>query len=481
MKVLIVDDEYFSRQGIEKFISDMNQSFKIFLAADGFEGMKIVREEKIDIVITDIRMPKLTGLEMVETLKKEGHSFEFIIISGYDDFSYAQKALKMGAVDFILKPVRPEEIVTSVNMLLEKTRQDRYFQQNYVERHLLRVLNGDEVNSDIINNFFSSRPLFLLVLEVNQNGDDTVWEKEDFILELKNALVEHSCLYVTPKPDRYAVLGSLSDNVQRAINDFIEKSPVSMTVVYSAPVKDGLVYTAYTNVNEWLESWLYLPTDVLVSTQPAAKKQFTQEELATMVRKLRLSIRGGYRTNMLKDSKKLFEFFSDTFTPYNTVTRTLISLRVFTREFLANGKFPPVNLPDPPLGKRYSLTTLEDSFNEFLTETSKVIASKMSDRQGAVNEALFYIENNYTQDISLNNIAKEVHLNPSYLSRKIKEYTNLGFSKYLLQLRMEKAIELLRQDYSIKEVAKAVGYNDYRQFSTQFKDYTGESPSRYRK
>lgn len=125
IKVVLVEDEELIRQGMkltmewEKFECQV-----IGEAADGEEGLKIIRKLKPDIVFTDIRMPKLSGLEMIEQLKEESPA-KFIILSGYDDFSYAKKAINLGAYGYLLKPIDDEEFEKILFNTVERIKEDR--------------------------------------------------------------------------------------------------------------------------------------------------------------------------------------------------------------------------------------------------------------------------------------------------------------------------------------------------------------------
>nr|WP_259678965.1 helix-turn-helix transcriptional regulator [Clostridium chauvoei] len=98
----------------------------------------------------------------------------------------------------------------------------------------------------------------------------------------------------------------------------------------------------------------------------------------------------------------------------------------------------------------------------------------------SIKRAIKFINNNFNKNISLKVVASSVYLNESYLSRELKQTLGMGFSEYIRKLRIEKAMELLKKGFSVSSVAKEVGYSDYRQFSTNFKKYTGDVPSNYK-
>lgn len=118
MKVVVVEDEALVRRGIVLTVGWAGVDCAVVgEAADGMEGLEVIRESQPDLVVTDIKMPRLDGLEMVRQLREEGNRAHVIILTAYSDFSYAQAALKLGAVDFLLKPFQDGELEEAVTRL----------------------------------------------------------------------------------------------------------------------------------------------------------------------------------------------------------------------------------------------------------------------------------------------------------------------------------------------------------------------------
>ncbi len=164
MKVLFVDDEPIITQGLRVLIDWENEGFEIAGSVqNGNEALKFLKKEPVDLVLTDIRMPECSGLELLETVKDQGISEAyFIIMSGYDDFSYAQQAIRAGCLDYILKPVDADEllkIVRKVRSLEEARKEDEerrnrmehaYLDRNMITRLIGTYDNGNPAKSVII-------------------------------------------------------------------------------------------------------------------------------------------------------------------------------------------------------------------------------------------------------------------------------------------------------------------------------------------
>ena len=161
LKVLLVDDEYFIVQGLLVLIDWKAEGYEVVAtAANGQEALEYLRENPVDLVITDVSMPGLSGLELLETVHREKISEAgFVILSGYSDFSYAQQALRDGCMDYLLKPVEREEllrILRRFNRLSEHAKQEQQdherFEEAYLARNVIALLVGkhDDFNLDYV-------------------------------------------------------------------------------------------------------------------------------------------------------------------------------------------------------------------------------------------------------------------------------------------------------------------------------------------
>lgn len=181
LKVLLVDDEPFIIQGLKVIIDCENEEFEIAgTASNGKEALQFLENENVDLVIADIRMPEMTGLELLETLRKDKKSdVYFVILSGYADFSYAQQAMQNDCTDYILKPVDKEMLLKVLNKVLvlknEKNQineDNKKMKQAYLARHLISLKQGkyDEVKISADGTVLCKDSLDKLLRTVEQNN-----------------------------------------------------------------------------------------------------------------------------------------------------------------------------------------------------------------------------------------------------------------------------------------------------------------------
>lgn len=163
LRVLLVDDEPFIVQGLSVLIDWNKEGYEIAAtAADGREALSYLRENKVDLIVADIRMPVMTGLELLETIRREGISDAyFVILSGYSDFEYAKQAIRYQCMDYVLKPVEKEElleILRKVDHMTADTRREeenqQKFEKAYLARNVMALLFGkyDRMNLEYVKN-----------------------------------------------------------------------------------------------------------------------------------------------------------------------------------------------------------------------------------------------------------------------------------------------------------------------------------------
>jgi two-component system, response regulator YesN len=143
--ILIVDDEPLTRNGIRRTLESWSAGrFRILCADCGAEALNLLTQETVNLLLTDIRMPEISGLEMVETLRKQGHPITVIAISGHPDFHYAQTAIQLGIVNYLLKPVAKQKLIDAVEqaLALEEQRERMESLERMVDRKLLSARSG---------------------------------------------------------------------------------------------------------------------------------------------------------------------------------------------------------------------------------------------------------------------------------------------------------------------------------------------------
>ena len=419
LSILVIDDEYLVRVGIRATINWEAYNFRIIgEASNGEEGLAIAKAENPDIIITDIRMPFMDGLEFMAKLRAAGLTAKIIVLSGYDEFDYARTALKYGASNYLLKPIENQQLIETVLQVGKAIRQERAKNREYTQ--LKRELPALQ------------RQLLVDLLKGRLTEEEKIREKLNF---LQIPLDAQGLVVVVVKVDDVQLLAQ-------------SQTPQQFKSVME---KINLLFTQQV-MEEWGYRGLVLDTEAY--------------ELAAVLQ--------------LPEATE------------TQIPRLREALKKFTGQISAKQGFDltvSVGISAP----FQSATSMHDGYQEALTgANTKFIPGTNSityikdegvqDCHNVVKAALAYLKNNYDQNITVEMAAKALLVSPSYLMHLIKEELGKTFVECLIEYRIEKAKELLREHkYRVYEVCTKVGYQDAKYFSQLFKKITGLSPSEYAK
>ncbi len=535
--VMLVDDEILERQGW-RWIIEKHCSERVRVVAEaktGIEAVEQARRARPDIIFMDVKMPGMNGIQASRLIREFLPGVRIVVISAYDEFSYAQEALEVGAESYLLKPVRPAEMVDIINKQigeLEKEKDKRKEEEALREivqkmmpyiklGFVFELLEGNIKDITKIREraeFLGIQELPQVVMLINiDNFLQYTKDKEEIERQiLKQKVFEkiasiteewHQSFCVPLQGDKYGVLvaprpGESPEELRKqtarlaeAIRRQIEEDPfipVTVTIGIGRAYPDvtclqlsykeaqrALEYKLFTGGNQVIHIDDVLPFDERIHSYPFA-----------LEKELMLNVRVGDGEGARQCLRKLLdELFSRANNHLGVLkTQVLQLLLVLSRQATESGA-------DPEEVARQSFNYFRELEEEKdLFELREWIIAKVGDLIKLVDEArslrcqdimkkvLAYIHQNYNRDLSLEDVAGAVYISPCYLSRIFKQTQGLNFIDYLTSVRLENAKHLLRTtSESIAEIAKKVGYRDPKYFSRVFKKYEGCSPGEYRK
>ncbi|QJD84698.1 response regulator transcription factor [Cohnella herbarum] len=513
MKILIVDDEVWMRRGIRSMLAgSVLPVEQIVEAEDGIAALELLNRYRPDIVITDIRMPAMDGLSFIEQAASQVGTAQFIVVSGYSDFKYAQDALRLHAWDYILKPIVREQLIDAIrNAYNAKRRQEhtytqlkrsekstRYLQEAWVIEWLLRedsaIPNPEEL--------FGWNPLTRAAVCVSIRIDypETAdqervrADKELAAFSIRNYLTDWipaQLLWVAFEydgalnilllaPHNPTDLGQLLSRCMDQIESLARR--LKFYTIQTGHGISELYWNALTPAVR--QSLLALKRKVFVDNgrpMPASKLEWKDKQLEEYiwvgnVEGIRQYIDGGLRSALReRDDVNELEKMTD-------YLRVLIEKWTIEWVDEQQEEHSLIRMPEPLLYYR-DISSLAEGFSRpFVQLSERYRKNRQSDGKKAVESLMDYIRANYGDDLSLTQMANKVHLNANHLSDVFKKATGTTFVSYVLKVRMEKAGEFLKMNgIQIGQIARLVGYEDERYFSTLFKKTYGMTPSEYRR
>lgn len=417
LTMLIVDDEYLVRLRIKETIDWQQYGVEIVgEAVDGEEGLSLALQYKPDIIITDMRMPFIDGMELMKKIRENQLEARIIVLSGYNDFDYARSAVDYGADAYLLKPIDNKHLIETVQKIKDKIKREKSTSQ-YIEK---------------LKNEMSSIKKQLLrdLLKGNVTDIAEIQEKIQFLdlpLEMKHNYVVHIRI------DRYKWM--LEQQAQTGI--VIIKNTIGDLIARK------LLIDSY---------YIGLMVDVTDDAWTAIIHPFNTEDSKETIKLI--------KENCLKMTDELTEEFKLTFSV--GISSMSDGLDTLKEAYLEAVEASSIKL----LSGLNSIVVKGD--NDTIGYRREVM------------EAIKYIKNNYFKDITVETASKELYISPSYLMHLFKDELGKTFNECLTECRIEMAKELLKNpEIKMYEICERVGYNDVKYFRRVFKKITGINPSDY--
>ncbi|WP_308638069.1 response regulator transcription factor [Paenibacillus silvisoli] len=510
-KILIVDDEPFEREGVKFLIDKYGLELEVYEADSGERALVFMMDNPVDILFTDIRMKGMDGLDMAAELRSRNMPIKVIFMSAYGEFEYAQRAIDLKAIRYILKPVEVEEflrVVKQVIQLCEDERQAKEQQSRMEEAYrsashymkqkvLSNLIMGDrhlpeqphfpiEGATHVRLILLDSRNRFFDMLD--QDFERRLGEviRRDFEVAHLN---EFQTLLVV-EADTEQSREQLTEKGTRLISWFRETYGGDVSVVIGGPVDDaGQLYSQFHQLESMLEyKFFYEEGTVLLAFPQAAAADSQTAHLEEALEELKQSI-GRSRFDSAKQRfEGLFgelqnsEHVSVTYIKYLC---TEIVKAVFDASAKKNADTFKLNLERIYKAaklsdlKRIVLDLMEEQESQQLQQSTNASTDGMPKK--VIETVVAMIEKEYGTDLSLELLAERVYLTPSYLSHLFKKHKGISFNKYLTIYRMEKTKELLlTTNRKIIDISQEVGYGNFPYFSSLFKNHYGKTPSQFR-
>ncbi len=509
MKILIADDEKKVCQLIYHLIDWEDKQF-IGFANNGEEAFEMLIKEQVDLLITDIRMPGLSGIDLIKKIREHDKDIKIIIISGYDDFEYAQSALRYGVSDYILKPVKRQTLAKAINKLAKtvvlekklKAKNNTSLSKDKLYRLILEDFS-ESASAEFEKIFSSGFGYYqLLAIEVYEKDSSNIFKPyfNKVLSELKNDKNLNLALeYISFENRMYIILKHDLD--VKVIKGFLEAKLADLLALS----KDLSVLIAVSNSYKLLSEislervnrsilekfvhglnriYLDLNDDENVKRNPSAYKYvFSIDDLLASDTKdvAILSLINGFKASLQEESKENQLFGYEIILHIASFNRDVI-LELIKKDYLQY-EFKRFNEFEDAL---FNQIDLDHAFKLLSQNLKQVFDEAMQNIKGKdatpIKRAKDYINAHYMQDISLSLVSEEIGLNASYFSTLFKKETGENFATYVSRLRIEKAKRLISTtNYKIGEITELVGYYDLSSFNKKFKKYTGLSPKEYRK
>ena len=508
MKLLIADDEIDVREGI-RYLLDW-QALGFYICGEGKNGpntLEQILKLQPDVVLMDIRMPKMSGLEVVKNSIEQGFTGKFIIISGYSDFAYAKEAIRFGVTCYLTKPIDEDELeraVLEVRDTLEKEAEQRkkliVYRDKARESILQEILTNqaDYLYLDYRDLALES-PVYQIIVYTNYNQESfrTTWDFAD-ILRLANKnhnSLDHINLnhqdIILLKGD--FALKRFQELVSHHISHPQKGSPLdSLFLTYGRPVysiehihrsfEDAITLMNrrfFCSFNQHVLGYQDIPQDFEGTIN-------NQELVSRYAQRFADYIQTGNRRMITQHLQNLKTDLYYTADDVSILKHYLADIMIQVKSIISR-TYGSMDIPLP--SNTAIISTVEEKYYlyeilQFFMVQFEICTNTIGSptRESVMDGILDYISHHYQENLKLGTIADLFGYNSSYLGKIFSKTTGKNFNAYIDELRIEHSKELLsNQQYKVYEVAQLVGYSNVDYFHKKFKKYVGISPAEFRK
>ena len=498
--ILIADDEKIEREGIKMLLKQFNYELDVREAVNGKAALEYLNTNKVDILLTDVKMPFMDGLQLSEEASKLYSDLKVIIFSGYSEFEYARKAMKLGVCDYILKPVDPEEFDKTMTRVMNELREEREHktsveqERSFLAEHfLLLLLNGaskDTIESRAQGHVmleFLERFERMILLEFKQNFFDSAGL--EFEEQLKKE-VQIPFKYLNLDEQQSILLFEKNTNCdfkilanhmfEHIFNHYKRKCYIAVSEPW-----EGMdnIPKVYNKLEQLMENKFYY-NDVFVFYQD---QDFVMNMAGEADEKLTKQITEDIQNKDIAALKNHFERLGRKYQGKTNFSQMYVKF-IFSN--IIKEIYSVISeVDEKKLNKEIDLLyRSNDIFHviEITKANIELLEEDLSKSEkslrGEVETIKKYIYEHYNKDISVESLAEQVCLAPSYVSFIFKKETGQNLSKYIKAYRMERAKRMLKDSHEkIVTISQAVGYSNVSYFCQSFREYFGVSPEKYRK
>ena len=513
-KVLLADDEKVICEGLKALIDWGALGFEICgVAKNGLEVVALYEKLLPDLVITDIKMPKLSGLEAIAQIKERGFEPEFMLLTGYAEFEYARSALEQGSSGYMVKPVDDQELIEKLKKAAQKledseeeqnkreaeylwnvcSKRDETFEEvpklilpdilytiiliePVVQIENLEVSTFEALNAALTVNFneftanYKTDPLYGEIIAMKKYGFDF----KNRIMPVKTGYLAFIC---ADAEDIYPFFKSLSDKYTD-VRFLISETAQSL---YS-------IYDSYLSLDDCRRQYFYAQKKRrIIAGQSAAaldSDKFEPLDVESIVTNLTLGKIDEAQNALVHAKEQMAEkrYALPIIEAYINLFTTRLMLFMDEAFYLGQEIYQTGDRLKTLL-RQIDLLDLISALMKILLLTNDLLQNSAKNADmGIIKDVTVYLKERFTEKITLKTVAERFFINAAYLGQLFKRKTGVSFHDYLLKLRMEKAKQLLvATNKSISEISNEVGFDDPNYFSASFGKIEGITPREYKK
>lgn len=515
--VLIADDEPFILEGLKHVINWDEHGLEIVAtAANGIEALEVIKNNNVNLLLTDIKMPNMDGLSLLKEIRKKGHDIRCIILSGYDDFEYVREAAKLGIENYLLKPVEPNELSSTILNTIEKVESDLYkkmksrediniLRDNILYRWVSGNISSVELldRSSILGMDLEYNKYVVCLVRILNNRDVLDSLSRSSLLNICNESIKdvgNSISFFDLNGDIVILFSGQAEHVRdtkilsvlkTCIANISSRFDNEVFVTVGSFENDFMsISNSFQNAKNLMDYSLLLSPNSIVDYSEILKSTSSRKKVLNFdfndMKEL-LTSRKFHEANLYIDQIYSIIRNTDGITPsylksisiellYNIINISAsLKVNIYEIKDYNENMFTKVM-------QIKNINELSGWVKEILNQVIKLVVLKDTDSNPLIKRITSFIDKDFAQDISLKKLSTAFNINAAYLGQLFKNETGEMFSNYLNKVRIEKAKEMLiSTNLNLNDISARVGYANVTYFYSIFRKYTGENPTKYKR
>lgn len=518
-RAVLIDDENVILNGLKILIDWESYDIKIVgEAGDGEEGLKLIKEKRPDIVLVDIMMPKISGLDIIKYFDGKTYKPKFILISGHQEFSFAQDAIKYGAVDYLLKPVSAKDLSASVeksiSMLKDQTTIEVFKEEDKMQLFFKNISEGDEyaeaelyeqfleADIDLNGKFYVGLCFGIIGGDEKSDEDYGKFELQRFVIynKIQESFKNNGKGFLVKKEKESCnIIGTfLHEEREYFYEKYITNIKVGIEEEYGIKlcIGIGIPTEKITQLKKTFREAKHAYGLYFFEEKTVIDYRYIEEKKAVSNEEFNMLYENAFHAILFRDGKVLMNIEK---------VMDAIGIMHYGNRFAAINRC--LIFTGDLLQKLFSYHLLTGNFNERQDKVQEGIRYKKTYRElktyllnyyealmpeiyfnarnkdsKEIERAKDYIKKNYMNNISLKDLADVACVSQNYFSALFKRETGENYKTYATKIRMDEAMKMVvNTDMKTYEISEAVGYNNVRRFVDTFKGVYMMSPLEYRR